>query len=112
MTNDAPQNVVRELAPGGTLRAAINFGNTVLAQKDPVTGEPRGVSAELARELARRLDVPIEFVSFDAAGKVFDALAAGGLSPRTVLSCVQQFGPLLAAAVRRTARPARAPLVL
>jgi polar amino acid transport system substrate-binding protein len=42
-----------------------------------VTGEPRGVSAELARELARRLDVPIEFVSFDAAGKVFDALAAG-----------------------------------
>src|SRR5687767_4357952 len=77
MTNDAPQNVVRELAPGGTLRAAINFGNTVLAQKDPVTGEPRGVSAELARELARRLDVPIEFVSFDAAGKVFDALAAG-----------------------------------
>ena len=77
MTNDVPQNVVRELAPGGTLRAAINFGNTVLAQKDPVTGEPRGVSAELARELARRLDVPIEFVSFDAAGKVFDALAAG-----------------------------------
>ena len=59
------------------LRAAINFGNTVLAQKDPVTGEPRGVSAELARELARRLDVPIEFVTFDAAGKVFDALAAG-----------------------------------
>ena len=77
MTNDVPQNVVRELAPGGRLRAAINFGNTVLAQKDPVTGEPRGVSAELARELARRLDVPIEFVSFDAAGKVFDALAAG-----------------------------------
>ena len=77
MTNDITRDVVRELAPGGRLRAAINFGNTVLAQKDPVTGEPRGVSAELARELARRLDAPIEFVTFDAAGKVFDALAAG-----------------------------------
>ncbi len=77
MTNDVTQDVVRELASEGRLRAAINFGNTVLAQKDPVTGEPLGVSAELARELARRLDVPIEFVTFDAAGKVFDALAAG-----------------------------------
>jgi polar amino acid transport system substrate-binding protein len=63
-----------ELAPHGKLRAAINFGNIVLAQKDPATGEPRGVSAELARELGRRLGVPLAFVGFDAAGKVFDAL--------------------------------------
>src|SRR5215472_12287703 len=74
MADTVPRNVVTELAPSGKLRAAINFGNIVLAQKDPTTGEPRGVSAELARELAKRLAVPIEFVTFDAAGKVFDAL--------------------------------------
>src|SRR5215472_3487743 len=77
MAENVPHNVVIELAPSGKLRAAINFGNSVLAQKDPTTGEPRGVSAELARELAKRLAVPIEFVTFDAAGKVFDALQKG-----------------------------------
>jgi polar amino acid transport system substrate-binding protein len=73
----APPDAVAALAPSGRLRAAINFGNTVLAQKDPATGAPRGVSAELARELGRRLGVPLDFVTFDAAGKVFDALQAG-----------------------------------
>ncbi len=77
MADNIPSNVVTELAPSGTLRAAINFGNTVLAQKDPGGGEPRGVSAELARELAKRLGVPIEYVTFDAAGKVFEALQKG-----------------------------------
>jgi len=77
MANDVPQSVVAELAPGGRLRAAINFGNSVLAQPDPAGGAPRGVSAELARELARRLGVAIDYVTFDAAGKVFDALKAG-----------------------------------
>jgi polar amino acid transport system substrate-binding protein len=65
------------LAPGGTLRVAINFGNTVLAQPDPAAGAPRGVSAELATELGRRLGVPLRFVTFDSAGKVTDAGKAG-----------------------------------
>ena len=72
-----PSGVRSELAPSGKLRVAINFGNPVLAQKDPATGEPRGVSVDLARELGRRLDVPVELVTFDAAGKVFDALKTG-----------------------------------
>ena len=62
--------IINELAPNGTLRAAINYGNTVLAQKDPKTGEPRGVSVELAHELAWRLQVPLDIVPYDAAGKV------------------------------------------
>lgn len=72
----APE-IVREIAPQGKLRAAINFGNPVLAQKDATTGEPRGVSADLSRELARRLGVPVEFVLFESAGKVADAATAG-----------------------------------
>ena len=74
--SNAPAEVVKEFAPGGRLRAAINFGNLVLAQKD-ANGEPRGVSVELARELGRRLNVPVELVHFQAAGRVFDAAKNG-----------------------------------
>ena len=44
----------------------------MLAQKGP-DGEPRGVSADLSRELAKRLGVPLEVVTFTAAGKAFEA---------------------------------------
>jgi polar amino acid transport system substrate-binding protein len=74
MTDTVLPDAVSDLAPSGRLRAAINFGNPVLAQKDPVTGEPRGVSAELARELAARLGVPVSFVAYETAGMVFDAV--------------------------------------
>ena len=77
MANDLPHDVITDLAPNGRLRAAINFGNPVLAQRDPATGAPRGVTVELALELGRRLGVPVDFVPFDAAGKVVDALKTG-----------------------------------
>ena len=78
MTSHAVAAEVRTaLAPSGTLRAAINFGNPVLAQKDPATGEARGVSVDIARELASRLGAPLALVTFDAAGKVFEALGSG-----------------------------------
>jgi polar amino acid transport system substrate-binding protein len=72
-----PADVVSSLAPTSKLRAAINFGNGVLAQRDASTGEPRGVSADLSHALAKRLGVPLAFVAFEAAGKVFEALQAG-----------------------------------
>ena len=67
---------LRALAPTGTLRAAINFGNPVLAQRGPA-GEPRGISVALATELAKRLGVALAIVPFEGAGKVTDALASG-----------------------------------
>ena len=72
MPPKAPPAAVAELAPSGTLRAAINFGNPILATRDPATGAPRGVSVDLARELGARLGVPVELVPFMAAGKVTD----------------------------------------
>ena len=63
-----------DLAPTGTLRAAINFGNPILAAKDPATGDPRGVSVDLSNELARRLGIPVKFILYDAAGKVVEGL--------------------------------------
>lgn len=67
-----PPDIVKDLAPAGTLRAAINLGNPVLAQGTPAA--PTGVTVDLARELARRTGLPLALVPFDAAGKVFDAL--------------------------------------
>jgi polar amino acid transport system substrate-binding protein len=72
-----PADAVKEFAPTGKLRAAINLGNGVLVQKDKASGELRGVTIELARELAKRAGAPLEFVQFEAAGKVFEALKAG-----------------------------------
>jgi polar amino acid transport system substrate-binding protein len=66
--------MLNEFAPTGTLRVAVNFGNIVIAQKDPGGGAPRGVGPELARELARRLGVPVSYVVYDNAGKVADAV--------------------------------------
>jgi polar amino acid transport system substrate-binding protein len=71
-----PAAPVAELAPTGKLRAAINFGNPILATKDAATGEPRGVSVDLARELGRRLGIPVELVQFTAAGRVVEAVKA------------------------------------
>ena len=68
-------DVVKDLAPTGTLRAAINLGNMVLAQGTPEA--PVGVSVELSRELARRLGVGIVLSTFDAAGRAFEALKSG-----------------------------------
>ena len=78
MTSSAPTATVtpelrKEFAPSGTLIAGVNFGNPVIAQKDPAGGDPRGVGPELARELARRLGVPIRYVIYDTAGKMADA---------------------------------------
>jgi polar amino acid transport system substrate-binding protein len=67
---------VRELAPSGTLHAAINAGNVVLVQKD-AGGEVRGITVDLAHELARRLGAPADLVVFEAAGKVTDAVKTG-----------------------------------
>jgi polar amino acid transport system substrate-binding protein len=67
-------DAVTELAPSGKLRAAINFGNPVLATRDAATGEARGVSVDLARELGKRMGVPVELVLYAAAGKVVEGL--------------------------------------
>jgi polar amino acid transport system substrate-binding protein len=60
--------------PTGRLRASINLGNPILANKDPRSGQPVGVSVDLARAFAERLGVPLELVVLDTAGKSVDAV--------------------------------------
>ena len=66
--------IQQAFAPTGHLRASINLGNPILANRDPSTGEPFGVSIDLARAFAKRLGVGIELVVFDAAGKSVEAV--------------------------------------
>ena len=67
--------IVDDLAPTGVLRASINLGNPVLAHGTPQA--PGGVTVDIAREIAKRLGVPVEFVCFDAARKSFEAMKSG-----------------------------------
>ncbi len=66
--------IQQAFCPTGTLRASINLGNPILANRHPLSGEPCGVSIDLARGLATRLGVEIELVVFDAAGKSVEAV--------------------------------------
>jgi polar amino acid transport system substrate-binding protein len=70
-------DVLADLALTGKLRAGVNYSNFVLATKDPATGEPRGIAPDLARQIAQQLKVPIEFVTFETAGKMADAVTTG-----------------------------------
>jgi polar amino acid transport system substrate-binding protein len=64
-----------DLIPTGILRASINLGNPVLAQG--TSDAPAGVTVDLAREVADRLGVGVQFLCFDAARKSFEALNRG-----------------------------------
>jgi polar amino acid transport system substrate-binding protein len=71
----AQEQITARFAPTGTLRAAINLGNPILAGSDPSNGAPRGVSVDLARALGERLGVAVELFAFDTAGKSVEAVA-------------------------------------
>ena len=66
-----------DLAPTGKLRAGINYGNFILARKDPATGESRGVAIDLTRELARRLGASVELVAYETVAAMVDAAKTG-----------------------------------
>jgi polar amino acid transport system substrate-binding protein len=74
---DITPAVRADLAPTGKLRAAINYGNFILATRDRTTGESRGVAIDLTRELSRRLEVPVEIVAYDSVAVMGDAAPTG-----------------------------------
>jgi len=71
----APTDETRKaLAPGGKLRVGINHSNFLLVKPGSPHGAPEGIAPDLGAELARRLGLPLEYVSFDGAGKLADAV--------------------------------------
>ena len=65
-----------ELAPQGVLHVGLNLSNFLLVGGDAATGY-RGIVPDLARELARRLEVPLEFIGYPSPGKVTEAARTG-----------------------------------
>jgi polar amino acid transport system substrate-binding protein len=63
----------RDIAPTGTLRVAIAVGpapSTFWATRDPATGEPRGVTVDLAKAAAEKLHVPLRLVEYPNSGEI------------------------------------------
>jgi polar amino acid transport system substrate-binding protein len=68
------ESVIAQLAPTGVLRAGINLGNTLLVTGRSTSGDPEGVSPDMARAVAERLGVPVVYVSFARPGELADAV--------------------------------------
>ena len=63
------------LTPTGRLRASINLGNPILANRN-AEGLPVGVSIDLAHALAQQLGVECELVVSDSAGKSVEIIGS------------------------------------
>jgi polar amino acid transport system substrate-binding protein len=68
-----PDKAVAELAPTGVLRAAINMGNFLLVTGKTASGDPQGVSPDMAAAIAERLGVPVKYVPYARPGEIADA---------------------------------------
>ncbi len=64
--------VRKELAPSGVLRAGINLSNFLLVTGKAANGDPQGVAPDMAAEIARRLGVPVTYVTFAQPGPLAD----------------------------------------
>lgn len=78
MTSSGDLDLVRsQLAPGGTLRAALNLSNFLLNSGLSTKGERLGVAPDLARAMAHELGVDVGFVPYPSPAEVADAADTG-----------------------------------
>ena len=66
--------IIAQLAPTGVLRAGINMGNFLLVTGRSGNGDPAGVSPDMARAIADRLGVPVQYVPYPRPGELADAV--------------------------------------
>ncbi len=71
------QQIVSELAPTGVLRAAINMGNFLLVTGKSPSGDPTGVSPDMALAIGARLGVPVKFIPYARPGEIADDAEKG-----------------------------------
>ena len=70
---------LKSFAPSGTLRVGINLGNPVLASEDAATKKLSGISVDIADEIGKRINLPIQLIPFKSAGATVDGIKNGGL---------------------------------
>jgi polar amino acid transport system substrate-binding protein len=64
-----------QLTPTGTLRAGVNLGNILLITDTSPSGDPVGVSPDMAAAIAEALGVTVTYVPYASPGEVADAVA-------------------------------------
>ena len=67
--------ILKQLAPKGYLRAAINLSNFLLVTGKNNNGDPEGVSPDLANALANELNVGVKLIPFQRPGELADAVS-------------------------------------
>ena len=72
-----PLACANDIAPGGTLRAVYLGSNPAQAVQDRSTGAIHGVAADLARELAKRINVLVELKPAPNPQGVINAVSSG-----------------------------------
>jgi polar amino acid transport system substrate-binding protein len=77
MATEITPAVRSEIAPSGKLRVGLNHGNFLLVTPGSSATDPRGVASDVARELGRRVGVPVEFIKFETAGTLGDGVKTG-----------------------------------
>ena len=89
--------LVSELAPTGVLRAAINMGNFLLVTGKSPSGDPTGVSPDMALAIGARLGVPVKFIPYARPGEIADDaeksvvfIGLAAMAPRRRLYCARK----------------------
>jgi polar amino acid transport system substrate-binding protein len=81
-SSDGPTRSQRwEAAPTGKLRVGVVSApaqSAFFVVKD-AGGEPRGVTVDLGKELARELGLPVEFFVVSSSGELVDAISSGAI---------------------------------
>lgn len=67
------KEIIEQLAPSGVLRAGINLSNFLLVSDKTDSGEPVGVSPDMAKALADKLGVEVRLITYKNPGDVADA---------------------------------------
>jgi polar amino acid transport system substrate-binding protein len=71
------QDAGEVLAPKGKLRVGAYLGSPSSMVRDSKTGEIHGLSIDLGKELAKRLNVSFELVNYQRIADVLDGMKAG-----------------------------------
>jgi len=66
------KEIQTELSSNGVLRAAINMSNFLLVTDKTKEGTPIGVSPDMAKELANKLDLQLKLIPYDTPGEIAD----------------------------------------
>lgn len=76
MISKSESDIGKLLAPSGTLRVGVFAGSPLSMVQVAKTGETHGISFDLGRELARRLGMPFEHVTYGRVAEVLEGIKA------------------------------------